>query len=209
MNGLYPLWEASGHTLERNQAYVGTSHIQVGLGRKIQIGLRPIPFPFGSPNIHGRFGILTKEDFHLALQSEVMILLPGAGNSFASSNFKSRINNWAESYLVVPVALAASWQPLNWLQLNQTLTVMGVFGLSDPSARVTLGYFVNLELVPLRRHGFVVHLGEVGFWDHDFFVLGASYRLNFRGFELRLGYAYRRSVDGGQGAPMLSGSFRL
>jgi len=209
VNGLYPLWEASGHTLGLREAFIGTSHIQLGLGKRVQIGLRPVPYPFGAPNVHGRFGVLTKEDFHLAVQGEVMVLLPGAGNSFASSNFKSRINNWAKTYLVVPVSLAASWQPLNWLQLNQSLTLMGVFGLTEPSGRVTLGYFVNLELVPLRRHGFVAHFGEVGFWDHDFVVIGASYRLNFRAFELRLGYLYRRSADGGQGAPAFSASFRI
>jgi hypothetical protein len=209
VNGLYPLWEASGHTLGLGGAHIGTSHIQVGLGKRIQVGLRPVPYPFGAPNLHGRFGVLTKEGFHLAFQGEVMVLLPGAGNSFASSNFKSRINNWAKTYVVVPVSLAASWQPLKWLQLNQSLTVMGVFGLTEPSGRVTLGYFVNLELVPLRRHGFVAHFGEVGFWDHDFVVIGASYRLNFRAFELRLGYFYRRSADGGQGAPAFSASFRM
>ncbi len=209
VNGLYPLWEASGRTLGLQQAYIGTSHIQVGLGKRIQIGLRPIPYPFGAPNAHGRFGIIQKESFHLAAQGEVMVLFPGAGNSFASSNFKSRINNWAKSYLVVPVSVAASWQPLNWLQLNQTLTLLSVFGLSEVSARVTLGYFVNLELVPLRRHGFLAHFGEVGFWDHDFLVIGASYRLNYRSLELRIGYLYRRSVDGGQGSPLFSASFRL
>jgi len=209
VNGMYPLWEVSGHTLGLREAFIGTSHIQLGLGKRIQIGLRPVPYPFGAPNLHGRFGILTKEDFHLAVQGEVMVLLPGAGNSFASSNFKSRINNWAKVYLVVPVSIAASWQPLKWLQLSQSLTLMGVFGLSEPSGRLTLGYFVNLELAPLRRHGFVAHFGEVGFWDHDFVVFGASYRLNFRAFELRFGYLYRRSVDGGQGAPVFSGSFRL
>ncbi len=209
VNGLYPLWEASGRTLGLREVFIGTSHVQLGLGKRIQIGLRPVPYPFGAPNVHGRFGILTREDFYLAVQAEVMVLLPGAGNSFASSNFKSRINNWAKTYLVVPVSLAASWQPLKWLQLNQSLTLMGVFGLSEPSGRVTLGYFINVELVPLKRHGFVAHFGEVGFWEHDFVVIGASYRLNFRALELRLGYLYRRSADGGQGAPAFSASFRL
>jgi hypothetical protein len=86
---------------------------------------------------------------------------------------------------------------------------MGVFGLSEQSARVTLGYFVNLELLAARRHGFVVHLGEVGFWDHDFVAVGASYRLNFRALELRVGYLYRRSANGGQGSPLLSAAVRL
>lgn len=209
INGLYPLWEASGRTLDLREVFLGTSHVQLGLGKRIQIGLRPIPYPFGAPNLHGRFGILTRENLYLSVQAEVMLLLPGAGNSFASSNFKSRINNWAKTYLVVPVSLAASWQPLNWLQLNQSLTLMGVFGLSEPSGRVTLGYFINVELVPLKRHGFVAHFGEVGFWEHDFVTIGASYRLNFRALELRLGYLYRRSADGGQGAPAFSASFRL
>ena len=209
VNGLFPLWEASGRTLGLREAYLGTSHIQVGLGKKVQIGLRPVPYPFGAPNLHGRFGVFSNKQFHLAIQGEVMVLLSGAGNSFASSNFKSRINNWAKLYLVIPISAAATWQPLKWLQLNQTLTVMGVFGLSEPNARITLGYFVNLELLAARRHGFVVHLGEVGFWEHDFFAVGASYRLNFRALELRIGYLYRRSLDGGQGSPLLSVAVRL
>ena len=51
--------------------------------------------------------------------------------------------------------------------------------------------------------------GLVGFWEHDFFAVGASYRLNFRALELRIGYLYRRSIDGGQGSPLLSAAFRL
>ena len=74
---------------------------------------------------------------------------------------------------------------------------------------MTLGYFVTLDLLPSRRHGFVFHFGEVGFWEHDFLAFGASYRLNYRSFELRVGYLYRRSVDGGQGSPLASVAFRL
>ena len=209
INGVVPIWESSGRTLALRQAYLGTSHVQVGLGKGILIGLRPIPYPSGAPNLHGRFRILSTKSLDVALQVEGMILLPGAGNSFASSNFKSRINNWTSAYLVVPLSLAATWQPAKWLSLNQSLTLLSVLGLFEPNARVTLGYFVTLELLPLSRHGILLHLGEVGFWDHDFVTLGASYRFNYRSFEARIGYLYRRSVDGGQGAPMLSIGFLL
>ena len=209
INGLIPTWESSGRSLERLQVYLGSSHVQLGLGRGVTLGIRPIPYPSGAPNLHVRVQLLARAELFVSLRTEAMVLLPGAGNSFVSSNFKSRINNWNRPYLVLPITAAASWQPLKWLQLNQSLTLLGVFGLGEPSVRLTLGYVLTVEFVPHPRHGFLIHVGEVGFWDHDFVMVGASYRLNYRAFEARLGYLYRRSLDGGQGAPVFAVGFRF
>ena len=52
-----------------------------------------------------------------------------------------------------------------------------------------------------------MHGSEVGIWNHDFNYFGASYRFNYKRFDLQAGYFYRLIAEGNQGSPMLSLGF--
>ena len=57
-------------------------------------------------------------------------------------------------------------------------------------------------LNPHGRHGVTLHAADVGLWDHDLAIAGASYRYRNGWMELRLGYFYRFTKSGTQGAPI-------
>ena len=131
------------------------------------------------------------------------MLLPGATSIFTSSNFVSRIDNSRGELWVVPLGSTLSWFLADFAALHTTLTLMSVGGHEQP-LYASLGLSTVLELRALRLHGLQLHLAEVGFWRHDLFVAGASYRFDYGWFSAQIGYFYRLTRDGRQASPLLS-----
>lgn len=203
MVGFYPLWENTGSVLGHRQAQIGTGYFELGLFGRVQVGVRPQQFLFRSPNAHGKVQLLAQGELELSAHLEVLVLLPGATSVFTSSNFVSRLDNTRGELWVVPVGTTLSWFPASFAALHTTLSVLGVAGKDQP-LYASLGLSSVLELRARQNHALLLHLGEVGFWRHDLFLVGVSYRLNIDWFAAQIGYFYRLAPDGRQASPLLS-----
>ncbi len=201
---LYPLWEGTGRVLRHRQLYLGSSHLALGLFDRAQVGVHPVSFLFRTPNLNAKLQLLERGPLSVALQAELVVFLPGASESFVSSNYVSRLDNTGLRVTVVPVGVAASYAVSSWLNLHTTATLAGIFDNGPLQERVVPGLSLVAEALALEHHSVLAHLGEVGFWDHDQAVLGVSYRYRRAWFEARLGYFYRFMEDGNQGSPLLS-----
>lgn len=202
--GLYPLWENTAHVLGHERLYVGTQAVELGLLDRVQLGGRPMSFVFRTPNLHAKVSLLRNERLSIAAHAEALVFLPGASEAFTSSNYVSRLDTRDVTLIVVPVGATASFSPVSWFQLHGTATVMGTFGNEVYEGRATVGASLVAQLLVGKHHAFSTHVGEMGFWNHDFTLVGASYRFRVRWFEAQLGYFYRFTPDGGQSSPLLS-----
>ncbi|WNG46985.1 hypothetical protein F0U60_24785 [Archangium minus] len=202
--GLYPLWENTGHVLGHGRLYVGTQSVEIGLLDRVQLGGRPFSFVFRTPNVHAKVSLLRNERLSIAAHAEALVFLPGSSEAFTSSNYVSRLDTRDVTLTVLPVGATASFTPVPWFQLHGTATVMGTFGNEVYVGRATVGASLVAQLLVREHHAFSTHVGEMGFWNHDFTLIGASYRFRIRWFEAQLGYFYRFMPDGGQSSPLLS-----
>jgi len=201
--GFYPLWENTGSVLGHRHALIGTDYFELGLGDRAQLGVRPQEFLFRTPNVHGKLQLFARGELEWSAQAEVLTLLSGATSVFTSSNIVSRLDNSRGALWVVPVGTTLSWFPADFAALHTTLTLMSVGGTAQPYY-ASVGLSSVLELRALRYHGLNFHLAEIGFWRHDLFIAGVSYRLNLSWFGAQVGYFYRFSKDGSQASPLLS-----
>jgi hypothetical protein len=204
LTALYPLWENTGHVLGHQRLYLGTSNVEFGLFSMIQVGVRPLSFLFRTLNAHGKVRLLARERLSVAAHAEVLVFLPGASEAFISSNYISRLDTRDVVLTVVPVGATASYAATPWLYLHGTPTVMGIFDNGPYRNSLVFGTTLVAEVLAFQRHSFRAHAGEVGFWEHDFHLLGASYRYRRSWFEVQVGYFYRFMRDGGQGNPILA-----
>ncbi|ADO68911.1 uncharacterized protein STAUR_1107 [Stigmatella aurantiaca DW4/3-1] len=201
---LYPLWENTGFLLPHRGLYVGSSQAELGLFDVAQVGVHPLFFVFRTLNAHAKVRLLSDERLSVAAHAEVLVFLPGAGEAFVSSNYVSRLDTSDSLLTVVPVGATASYALTSWLYLHGTATVMGMLDHGPFENRAVLGTTGVAEVLALQHHSVSLHLGEVGFWNHDFASLGGSYRYRRSWFELKLGYFYRFMEDGRQGSPLLA-----
>ena len=201
---LYPLWEDTGRVLGHRRLYLGSSHLELGLLDRAQVGVRPQPFLFRAPNVHAKLRLLERGPLSVAAQLEVVVFLPGASEAFVSSNYVSRLDNTGLTVTVVPLSTSASYALRPWLHLHATATLAGIFDNGPLQERVVPGLTFVAEALALERHSVSAHLGEVGFWDHDQAVLGLSYRYRLGWFEARAGYFYRFMESGNQHSPLFA-----
>jgi hypothetical protein len=204
LTSLYPLWENTAQVLGHRSMYVGTSNTELGLFDVAQVGVHPLSFIFRTPNVHAKVRLLSRERLAVAAHAEVLVFLPGASEAFTSSNYISRLDTRDILLTVVPVGATASYQVRPWLYLHGTGTLMGIFDNGPYQDRVVLGTNLVAEFLALQHHSVRVHLGEVGYWNHDFSLIGASYCYRRSWFEAQLGYFYRFFKDGRQTNPMLA-----
>jgi hypothetical protein len=204
LTALYPLWENTGHILGHRRLFLGTSNAEFGLFDKVQVGVHPLFYLFRTLNLHGKVRLLSRERLSVAAHAEILYFLPGASEAFVSSNYVSRIDTRDVQLTVVPVGTSASYAVTSWFYLHGTATVAGIFDNGPFRERLVLGTTVVAEVLALQRHSLALHAGEVGFWNHDFGTLGASYRYRRSWFELKLGYFFRFMKDGRQGSPLFS-----
>ena len=204
LTALYPLWENTGHVLGHRRLFLGTSNAEFGLFDTVQVGVHPLFYLFRTLNVHGKVRLLSRDGLSVAAHAELLHFLPGASEAFISSNYVSRIDTRDVQLTVIPVGTSASYAVTSWFYLHGTATVAGIFDNGPFQERLVLGTTVVGEVLALRRHSLALHVGEVGFWNHDFATLGASYRYRLGWFELKLGYFFRFMDDGRQGSPLVS-----
>jgi hypothetical protein len=202
---LYPIWENTGFVEKHRQIYLGTNGAHYGIQDVVQVGVQPINFLYRAPNVYTKFSLLQRDRWHVAGQVGAFYLMNEASRAFLSPMYSSRLDNPDFSVVLLPVTATATYELSDWLQLHQTATVLGVFSSSGILAnQAYFGYTAVAELVAARRHSVLLHGGEVGFWDHDFSLVGASYRYHNTWFEFQLGYFYRFEKEGTQSAPMIA-----
>jgi hypothetical protein len=204
LTSLYPLWENTAHLLGHQELYLGTSNAEFGILDVAQLGTHPLSFIFRTPNIHGKVRLLSRERLAVAAHAELLVFLPGASEAFISSNYISRLDTRDILLTVIPVGATATYQLTPWLYLHGTATVMGIFDDGPYRNRLVPGVTVVAEFLALQHHTFRAHTGEVGFWNHDFNILGASYCYRRKWFEAQVGYVLRFMRDGRQGNPLIS-----
>lgn len=201
---LYPLWENTAHLLGHQEVYLGTSAVEFGILGVAQLGTHPLSFLFRAPNLHGKVRLLARERLAVAAHAELFVFLPGASEAFISSNYISRLSNRDVHLTVVPVGATASYRPFPWLSLHGTATVMGLFDDGPYRNRLVPGSTLVAEFMGLQRHTLRAHVGEVGFWSHDFNLLGASYCYRRQWFEAQVGYFFRFMKEGRQASPLFA-----
>jgi hypothetical protein len=206
--GFYPLWEETGTVIGARRGYLGIFQARYGIADRFSIGVRPLEFVFRTPNIQGKALLYRSEGLSVAAHAEFLSLMPGASAAFTTSNFVSRIENLNWSVYSIPVGASGTFRLAPWVNLHTTAVAMTTFG-RELETHTSLGVTSVVELKLHARHAFFLHGGEVGFWNHDFALVGASYRYHRGWFELRVGHFYRLTPDGRQGAPLLNLGFFL
>ena len=205
--GFYPIWESTGFVLPHRKIHLATNGAEFGINNIGQIGVQPISFLYRSPNINAKFQLLKKGPVSLATQVGATFLLAQASRAFLSPMYSSRLDNPDFSITLVPVSLTSTIQIADWLQVHQSLTGLSIFGQGPVKTEMQLGYSAVAEFMALARHSVLLHAAEVGIGNHDFSLLGASYRYQNNWFEFRLGYFYRMRTVGTQASPLIAFGF--
>lgn len=203
-SGLFPVWENTGVLLGPSHVYLGTSQLAAALGSRVQLGLNPLRFAFRTPNLGVKVGLASTERVQVALTSEVLWLMPGSSEVFSTSNFSTRVDTSQHSMTAVPLAVSATAALSPKVFLHATVTELFWGTSNEAGVQATSGISAVLEWRPLLHHALSAHLTEVGFWRHDFFQFGASYRYQRSIFEARLGVGYQLRADGARVVPAAS-----
>ncbi len=201
-NGLYPLWENNGLIITHRHGVLTSSVAQFGILDRIHIGTRPTSLAMRVPNMHLKALIYRWPTVSLASELGVYILLPGAKESFFSPRYTSRLGNIDNTVTVLPLNVAVTWHPKPWVALHATLTCMTILGDAPVKNEAVIGGFIATEFLAWKYHALSVHIGEIGMWNHDQWIVGGSYRFHYQWFDARFGYFMRHSPEGLQTNPM-------
>lgn len=209
--GFYPIWENTGFVEKHREIYLGTNGAHFGILDRAHIGVQPIHFLYRAPNGYAKFSLLDRGRWHLSAQAGALYLMNEASRAFLSPMYASRLDNPDFAVLLTPVTASATHEVSDWMQLHQSATLLGVISANGtPLANEAyLGYTVVGELLAKRRHSVRLHASEVGFWKHDFAMLGTSYRYHNSWFEFQMGYFYRFRAVGNQSSPMIALGFLM
>ena len=190
-SGFYPIWENTGFVPKHRDLYIGTNGAKFGIGNYMALGLEPVQFVYRAPNANAKFALFETDKWSLATQIGVLELLDQASRAFFSPMYSSRLDNPDFNITLLPASVSATYSLRDWLELHQTVTGLGVFTSGALQNQAYFGYSAVGEFIASSHHSALIHLSEVGLWNHDFSMLGASYRYQSSWFEFRLGYFYR------------------
>jgi hypothetical protein len=208
--GFYPIWESTAYVESHRDAYVGTNGADFGIGNVVQVGVQPVNFIYRTPNVFAKIRLFDKEDWQFSTQVGAYYLLDQASRAFFSAMYSSRLDNPDYNVMMFPASMIASRDISDWLEIHQTLTALTLHSPTGPlKTQVTFGYSIVAELKAKARHSVLLHAGEIGFWNHDFALLGTSYRYHNTWMEFRLGYFYRMRPGALQSSPLLGFGFYL
>lgn len=208
--GFYPLWENTGYVERHREIYLGTNGAHYGIADVAHIGTQPIHFLYRAPNAYAKFSLLKRGSWNLSAQAGFFYLMNEASRAFLSPMYASRLDNPDFNVILLPMTFSATYELSDWLQLHQSATMMGIYSASGQlTNEVFPGYTAVAEFLARRRHSVLAHFGEVGFWKHDFSMMGISYRYHNTWIDAQIGYFYRFRADGNQAAPMVSLGFLM
>jgi hypothetical protein len=209
VSGLYPLWENTAE-LERDGALsFGLTGVRLGLRDTAHIGIEPILFAYRVPNAHAKFRLWDSGPLAGAFQLGGYLLLENATRSTLSPMYNTRLDNPDFSLLVLPASFSVTWRANDRIALHQTLTAQAYAADARLENGMMAGYSAMVSFAASPKHSLSLHGGEVGFWDHDFTWLGASYRYQGKNFEFRIGQFYRFTRGGAQDAPAINLTYTL
>ncbi len=202
--GFYPLWENTGELEATGQMYLGSNGAQIGINDWAQAGTQPLSFLYRVPNASVKLRLDLLPEWKMAAQVGAYYLLEAASQATLSPMYVSRLDNRDFRVLLAPISLSASRWLTPSLAVHQTVTALGLLNNSSLQNSVSFAYSVFAEFAAFSRHSLLLHATEVGFWNHDHFMLGTSYRWSAQVFEFRIGYFYRITSDTSQAAPLIS-----
>jgi hypothetical protein len=202
--GFYPLWENTGEIEAPGRMYLGSNGAQIGINDWAQAGTQPTNFLYRIPNASVKFRLDLLPEWKMAAQVGAYYLLEAASSATLSPMYASRLDNRDFRVLLTPLSVSASRSLTPSLAIHQTVTALGLLNNSSLQNSVSFAYSVFAEFAAFSRHSLLLHASEVGFWNHDHFMLGASYRWSASVFEFRAGYFYRITPDTVQAAPLIS-----
>jgi hypothetical protein len=203
VSGLYPLWEDTGVILGHREAQVGWAFAGVGLLDRAQVGARLSSFVVRVPNLGVKVSLLRRPWLDVAARAAAFVYLPGATSSFTSENYSPAWENRDFTVVAAPLSLVTTVRPAPWFAIHHTATALATIAGGPVDDGVTVGNYVSAEVSGWRRHAFALHGGELGLWDHEQWLFGASYRLSLGWFRASCGYVYRKSDGGVQGQPLI------
>ncbi len=202
--GFYPIWENTGHIEKHREAYIGTNGAHFGIANALHVGVQPIHFLYRTPNVYAKVSLKSTRDWRVSGTVGAYYLLNEASRSFFSPMYTSRLDNPDFAVMMIPATLSATTLISDWLELHQSATWLTLRSTDEYlPTQGYLGYTATAELKARDRHSVLLHVGEIGFWDHDFGNVGASYRYHNTWLEFRLGYFYRFRQDGMQNSPLI------
>lgn len=207
--GFYPIWENTGFVESHKTGFIGTNGAHFGVQNRFQLGSEPINFMYRAPNLNFKAKLFGDEDTSISAQAGFFHLMSGASSAFLSPMYSSRLDNPDFQVQLFPLSLSSSHSFSDWLQIHQTWTLLHVRSGGPIVPSSTFGYSVVAEMLGNFPHSVLLHLGEVGFWNHDFATVGISYCRRTLSTEFRLGYFYRVRSDSLQSSPMLGLGFYL
>ena len=201
--GFYPLWEGSGYVERAGAFRLGTTGTHVGVAGVAHVGVSPLPFMHRTPNLYSKLVLSDRPTLGISLQVSAYAMLNGAARGLFSPMYSTRLDNPDFRVWVVPVTASATHRIAPWLDLHQSLTLMGVTSGGPIRSEITPGYSLVAELHASSSSSLLLHAAQVGLWDHRFGLAGASVRYQGDWLELRAGYFYRMFVEGAQSGPLV------
>ena len=207
-NGFYPLIEDTGYVASRNTWQLGFNQVGFTVFKKISISAQPMLYVANTPNIMLKGQIYSDGKHALAISSSINAMRPNTDNFF-SSFYSSRVYVPNSILYVVPIALAHSYKINRHITFHQTATDINVLSREDFKNKANIAYSAVLQLKARQEHSLNLHASEVGFFDHDYYYYGISYRYTAKHFFTQMGYFNRVQLEGVQGIPLFDIGFIL
>ena len=211
-SGFYPIWENTAEVESHQEIFIGTTGAQFGVLNRAQVGSNLLQFIYRTPNISGKFLLpspASLSTWKFGVSATYFHLLESASESLFSPMYNSRITNPDFSIHLTSLQALATHQPNDWIRFHHSLTALSTVASGPLNSETYLGYSFVAELSGKRSHSLLLHATEVGFWKHDFSLLGLSYRYQGKVTELRAGYFYRMTRAGVEHSPLVGLGFAL
>jgi hypothetical protein len=206
VEGLYPLWEYTGRTHASGTGQIGYGHAAWALG-PVQLGTQPFLDLYGTLNLQAKAALVRGERTWLALQAGAYFIPTEAPNHTIGQLHAPRYDSYAPVTLV-PIALAATWQPTPRARLHAATTLL-VSRSPDPQHRnVSAGEALLAELLASPRWSARLHAGIEGVGVAAQAHAGLSFAYCARSLQLQAGYARTLPLRGsaGDGTIMFDGA---
>lgn len=207
-SGFYPLVEDSGFTQKDSHWRLGFNEIGFSFLQRYSISTQPMLYAANAPNIKVKGQLYEDQKHAVAVTASVNMLLPGT-DDFFSAFYSSRVFNPNSTLYVVPLSLSHSVRLNKHITLHHSLTDINVYARTDFKTKANIAYSTVLQLKAKQNHSLMLHGGEVGFWDHDYYLFGLSYRYSGKRFYTQMGYFNRVQLEGVQGMPLFDIGFHL
>lgn len=200
--GFYPLIESTGYIPKKNTVQFGFNQISYSVLDKLNISLEPMIMVANTPNLTVKGLVYEDNKNSIAFSTGVKALLPQT-DGFFSIYYSSRIHNPNSTLYVLPLTVAHSYKFNQHISFHHSVTDINVLSRSDFKNKANLAYSTIVQLKAREQHSLMIHASEVGFWDHDYYYFGVSYRFTGKYFYTQMGYFNRIQQEGVQGIPLV------